>query len=178
MTTDKKRSVLRTWYCCFDAMALHYTAETVSDELADLANAGEFYDPAEIVSKADGLIARYVSHLQRRVLFVRDLVAEVRFRVLAGRHPTDGGVQGGLVKGWKSTGLVTDEKISEILTLMKGRVHAGTPPPRAPSDSTADKTSGSKGKESQRVSAPVFSVSSKLPDWVVVRAFPNMPADC
>ena len=116
-------------------MALHYTAETVSDELADLANAGEFYDPAEIVSKADGLIARYVSHLQRRVLFVRDLVAEVRFRVLAGRHPTDGGVQGGLVKGWKSTGLVTEEKISEVLAdlaLMKSRVYSDTPPAPPP----------------------------------------------
>ena len=156
-------------------MALQYTAETVSEELTALADAGDFYGPQEIASKADDLIAKYVTHLQRRVLFVRNLVVEVRFRVLPGRRPTDGDVQGGLVREWKSTGLVTDDKISEILTLMKGRVHADTPPHRARSDSVDKTSSGSKGKESQRVGVPAFVVSTKLPDWVVVRAFPNFP---
>ena len=61
-------------------MALQYSAETVTEELIDkaLAGAGVFYTPKEIASKAEDLIGKYVSHLQRRVLLVRDLLTEVR----------------------------------------------------------------------------------------------------
>jgi len=60
------------------AQVLQYTAETVTEELKALAGAGVFYTPKEIASKAEDLIGKYVSHLQRRVLLVRDLLAEVR----------------------------------------------------------------------------------------------------
>ena len=154
-------------------MAMQYTAETVSEELTALSTAGDFYEPAEITAKAADLIGKYVSHLQRRVLFVKNLITEVRFRVLAERCPADGGAQGGLVKGWNSTGLVTDDKISEVLTLMKSRVYSDTPPSQPP----PSETSGS--KNSQKVGVPIFHPNGKPSDWMVVRAcLLHNTADC
>ena len=74
---------------------------------------------------------------------------------------------------WTSTGLVTEEKISEVLALLKSRVYSETPPVLAPVERPAgqDRTSfGSKGKDS-KVATPDFVSAQTKREWVVVSAF-------